>query len=120
MEDEFVVTAELHEGGPVLPHLLPALFDLLRVAEDQLGPAEQQLSLDLGQVPPPDDEPVHHGRTVRQAVPQDEVVDDPDRLVSSSRRSGPAASSSNGVSHRSKRALCAKATNSPSTRRCVG
>ncbi|MEV4559851.1 hypothetical protein AB0K51_23050 [Kitasatospora sp. NPDC049285] len=46
----------------------------------RVTPAEQQLPLDLGQVPPSCDEPVHHGRTVRQAVPQDAVVDDPDRL----------------------------------------
>ena len=36
-KNQFIGTEELHERGPVLPHLLPASLDLLRVAEDQLG-----------------------------------------------------------------------------------
>lgn len=48
---------------------------------DRITPAEQHLPVDRRQVLPSGDEPVHHARTVRQAVPQDEVVDDPDRLA---------------------------------------
>lgn len=53
----------------------------LEDALDRVAPAEQHLPVDRGQVLPSGDEPVRHGRTVRQSVPQDEVVDDPDRLA---------------------------------------
>jgi hypothetical protein len=53
----------------------------LEDALDRITPTEQHLPVDRGQVLPSRDEPVHHGRTVRQPVPQDEAVDDPDRLA---------------------------------------
>ncbi|WP_251067097.1 hypothetical protein [Streptomyces sp. ISL-36] len=60
---------------------IPVLALDLEDALDRVTPAEQHLPVGRGQVLPHGDEPVHHGRTVRQAVPQDELVGDPDRLA---------------------------------------
>lgn len=60
---------------------IPFLTLDLEDALHRVPPTEQHLPVDRGQVLPSSDEAVHHGRTVRQAVPQDEVVDDPDRLA---------------------------------------
>ncbi|MCP9945448.1 hypothetical protein LUX12_12650 [Streptomyces somaliensis] len=69
-----------------IPVLAPDLEDALH----RVTPAEQHLPVGRGQVLPAGDEAVHHGRTVRQPVPQDEVVGDADRftLVQSSRGPG--------------------------------
>jgi hypothetical protein len=42
-EDQFIAPAELGEGAPVLAHQAPSLLDLLRIAEDDLGPGRGQL-----------------------------------------------------------------------------
>ncbi|MFI1186729.1 hypothetical protein [Streptomyces californicus] len=67
---EVVEQIQQDHGVPLPP---PDLEDAL----DRVTPAEQHLPFGGGQVLPPGDEEAHHGRTVRQPIPQDEVVEDP-------------------------------------------
>jgi hypothetical protein len=45
-QDQLVATEELDERSPVLPHPIPALLDLLRVAEDQFRLRRRKLERD--------------------------------------------------------------------------
>jgi len=46
-KDQLVAAEELHERGPVRPHLLPRLLDFLRIAVDQFGQPRRQFKCDL-------------------------------------------------------------------------